>query len=30
VTVYGVQTFFDQRVPRLPYRRIPLALAHGS
>ena len=28
--VYGVQAFLDQGVPRLPYRRIPLALAHGS
>jgi hypothetical protein len=28
--VYGAQAFLDHRVPRLPYRRIPLALAHGS
>jgi hypothetical protein len=30
VTVHGIQAFLDQRVPRLPHRRIPLALAHGS
>ena len=30
VTVHGIQAFLDHRVPRLPHRRIPLALAHGS